>query len=170
MGKTLRGGLLALLLALAAGTAEAAAPWTQEERGGDRFAVARQQGLELAVGCAAGRLVMTYAVPKAALAPQLAGLAKVYLVLDYDGAGSGLYRWYETRLTDGGEVWLTQPLPAEVLENVHLLAATRSDIRVGLSATEPDIGFRLLHEARIAAKGSQAAVKPALQQCGLPLK
>lgn len=166
----LRHSLLALCLTLLAAPAEAAAPWQQESRDGDPFAVARQGELELAVGCDDGRLVMTYAVPKAALVPELLALPKVYLVLDYDGGGTGLYYFYQSRLSDGGTHWLTEPIPDAIVENIRMLAAARSDIRVGLSASEPEMGFTLLHEAWVASKGSQAAVKPALKACGVPLK
>ncbi len=162
--------LPALCLLLAAGPALAGAPWTQEARDGGPAAVARQGGLELRVACDDGRLAMTYAIPKEALAPDLRGLPKVYLVLDYDGGGTGLYWWYETRLTDGGEVWLTRPIASAVLDNVRMLAEARTDIRVGLSATQPEIGFTLRNEAWMAAKGSSAAVRPALKACGISLK
>ena len=167
---SLRPSLLALCLTLLAGQVEAAAPWQQESRDGDPFAVARQGELELAVGCDDGRLVMTYAVPKAALAPELLALPKVFLVLDYDGGGTGLYYFYQSRLRDGGTHWLTEPIPKAIVENIRMLAAARTNIRVGLSAAEPEMGFTLLHEAWVASKGSQAAVKPALQACGVPLK
>ncbi len=166
----LRHSLLALCLTLAAGQAEAAAPWTQESRDGDPFAVARQGDLALSVGCDDGQLVMTYAVPKSALAPELLALPRVFLVLDYDGGGTGLYYYYQSRLLDGGETWLTAPIPGAIVDNIRMLADARTDIRVGLSATEPEMGFKLQHEAWIASKGSQAAVKPAMAACGVPLK
>lgn len=165
-----RPALLALCLMLAAAPAGAAAPWTQETRDDGPAAVARQGGLELSVACRDGKLAMTYAIPKDALAAELRGLPKVFLVLDYDGGGTGLYWWYETRLTDGGEVWLTRPIASAIVENVRMLADARTDIRVGLSATLPEIGFKLKNEAWMAAKGSSAAVKPALKACGISLK
>lgn len=154
----------------AATSALAAAPWRQETRDGTAYAVAGQGGLELAVACQDGRLVMTYSVPREALAAALRDRPKVYLVLDYDGAGIGLYWWYETRLTDSGAAWVARPLPDAVADNIRMLAAARTDIRVGLSASEPEIGFTLQNESRIAAKGSHAAVKPAMQQCGVPIR